>query len=113
MNPFMLPLAAFALVSSPAPARSIDWAGVDCPRLYDVAENMMRSRQVGVPLPKILELLNKQPSRWQSLFKLMALDAYGRPKYYSQEVQRDATRDFANEWATECYTRQSGLRTTP
>ena len=70
----------------------------DCKGLGDIAEKLMELRQAGGALSDIMS--NPELS---SLTKRMAIDAFKKPRFSTEEFQRSAITDFRSEWEVACY----------
>lgn len=70
----------------------------DCKVIGDLAETIMKARQTGVTLSEIISLPTAT-----TLGKRMAIDAYKRPRFSTDEFQRSAMADFRAEWEVACY----------
>lgn len=70
----------------------------DCKVIGDLAETIMKARQTGVTLSEIISLPTAT-----TLGKRMAIDAYKRPRFSTDEFQQSAITDFRAEWEVACY----------
>lgn len=76
---------------------STNAAEIDCEQLSSIASTIMESRQAGVKLSKIIKLADSN-----SLIKEMAVSAYRKPAYNSEEYKQQEISEFANYWYIAC-----------
>jgi hypothetical protein len=69
-----------------------------CANLGEYARTVMESRQLGVPLSKVMAVVKDA-----DIPKKIALDAYEQPRFQSEEFRQTAIEDFGNKWETLCY----------
>ena len=102
-------ILAFACIASLASGSAFA-AGDQCQGLEDAARPVMSARQAGVPLSKVLEVSESDKnSDVRKLTRLIALEAYGKPRFETEEYQARATADFADEIRLICETSASRL----
>lgn len=72
-----------------------------CPRVESMSRAIMESRQVGVPLVKLLELQKRvgPATEWARPIMMMA---YHKPRYRTEEFQQREIDDFAEEMFLMC-----------
>ena len=73
-----------------------------CESLGGYARTVMESRQLGVPLSKVMGVV-----KGDSIATKIALDAYEQPRFQSEEFRQTAIEDFGNKWETTCYRARS------
>jgi hypothetical protein len=73
-----------------------------CAVLGELARTVMDSRQLGVALSKLMDIVKDD-----SLSKRIVLDAYEQPRYQAEEFKRAAVEDFGNKWEIMCYQARS------
>ena len=83
-----------------APAYADDNAHVMemCINVKEAATTMMKSRQVGMELDKVLAYGDVD------LFQTMAIEAYKQPRFSTDQYQQRAISEFSNEWYLACLT---------
>ena len=59
-----------------------------------MAETIMESRQLGVPLDEVLDVLKKREEPVRSLVLTVILEAYSRPHFSSPAFRQDAIDVF-------------------
>lgn len=84
-------LASFALSAEEATSNA------NCSSLEALSREIMTSRQVGVPLSKMLEITGTD-----ALSKQIVISAYSISAYRSKEYQERAVNNFANTYLLEC-----------
>jgi len=67
-----------------------------CAEVENLARAIMENRQSGVPLGKVLDNTEME------LGKSLALDAYERPHFETQEYKRQAINEFGNDVRLKC-----------
>jgi len=90
----MFPVAAQA--QQPTQAQIDEYCGL----LAEGAEGIMRSRQIGMPLSKALEIAAIPPAL--PAYRMMTLVAYELPVYHSDEAQERAAARFRDRMHLEC-----------
>jgi len=73
-------------------------ATVDCNNVAEFAEVIMEARQVGVSMPKAIELANGS-----KLLEKIIVDAYEVPHYSTQEYRSRKISDFRDSWYLACF----------
>lgn len=95
----------------PAPKPTIAEPVADaCSSVYDYSYQVMRSRQVGVPLQMVIDVNHYhagQDNNVSDLFDSIAVAAYKEPRYTSQAEQERAMVDFATNVRIICMTELS------
>lgn len=89
-------------VAQPALADVFDDAKDEfCPRVEDMSRTIMKGRQVGVPLVKMLEAQKRigPETEWARPIMMMA---YHKPRYHTEEFQQREIDDFAEEMFLLC-----------
>ena len=72
-----------------------------CKSHSELIGKVMHARQAGVPLSRILEILD-DGSALSELEIEMALMAYGKPRYSTERMQERAIQEFANNAMLLC-----------
>lgn len=67
-----------------------------------MAATIMESRQLGVPLDEVLDVLKKREEPVRSLVLTVILDAYSRPHFSTPAFRQDAINEFKNEVLVDC-----------
>lgn len=80
------------LVVLATPAFGQDW----CKLLANVAETIMLCRQEGVPMEQVMD------ATAIVAFVEVVIDAYDRPRFSTDELQRKAVSDFRDFYYLEC-----------
>lgn len=70
-------------------------ANADCKDVGDLAEALMKARQLNVPISKIIEKVPK--------LKGLTLEAYKYPAYSSERYRTKAIKEFRNRAEIACY----------
>lgn len=77
-----------------------------CDQVGRMAESTMRARQTGVPTSEMMRIATNQFKGYPAARELardMILDAYSKPRFYSDSMQYRAVQDFRNYYETICY----------
>lgn len=92
-------LIAIALIAASSTASAID-----CAQVGTLAEAFMKSHQKGVPISSVIKTIGgvTDPTAKQAL-KDMIVNAYSKPRYSTEQMQRREIADFRDEYATGCY----------
>lgn len=77
-----------------------------CSEIEELARQVMRARQVGVPLSEVLSA-GKPDGPAKRMVRHMAMIAYGGPRYSTEEYKQREIDEFANKFAHMCYNRKS------
>lgn len=91
-------LASFALSAEETKKTSLS---ANCSVIETLSREIMTSRQVGVPLSKMLEITGTD-----ALSKQITINAYSMTAYRSKEYQERAINNFANTYLLECIKRE-------
>lgn len=92
----LVPLLAFG---ANAPGTSME----DCKRIESSAELVMQARQAGVPLSKIWKVAEETNDDYlESMYKMLAKNAYDIPQYSTDAMKNRATVDFQNTFFSAC-----------
>jgi hypothetical protein len=70
-----------------------------CSNGEELARTIMKSRQIGVSLSSIMAIAKEQGAE---SVKHIALMAYDKPRYSTEEMQQRSIEDFANEVYLSC-----------
>jgi len=76
-----------------------------CTGVSGLAEHVMRNRQIGVPLSKMLSVAESSEKIDSSLREPLTnfiLEAYGSPQYSSEKMRERVTNEFANTVMLTC-----------
>lgn len=90
-------LITTALLASFALSAEEPTVNANCSSLEALSREIMTSRQVGVPLSKMLEITGTD-----ALSKQITINAYSMTAYRSKEYQERAINNFANTYLLEC-----------
>jgi len=71
-------------------------AAIDCNQVSAFAEEVMTARQSGVPMSRVIEILN------DNSLNSIAIDAYKKPRYQTDEYKQRAITEFGNKAVIEC-----------
>lgn len=75
----------------------------NCNRIAGLAEQIMNTRQKGVPADKAYEVFNKEPNKEKRDFLMgMVTSAYQIPRYSVEENKRQAIADFKDRTLVDC-----------
>jgi hypothetical protein len=72
-----------------------------CEKIRQLSENIMKNRQQGVPINKMIDIANSEP-KVASLMKAIVMDAYNQPKYQTAKYKQEAVVEFANRQYVTC-----------
>ena len=70
----------------------------DCSAFYELAENIMDARQSGVPMPKMLEMLDE----YKHVTTPIVLSAYKMSRYRTERIKKEVVEEFATKWMLLC-----------
>lgn len=68
-----------------------------CEKVATLAEAMMLSRQRGVPLSEVINLVGSN-----TLARSMVLEAYSAPAFRTEDHQSRAIAEFKTKWQVTC-----------
>lgn len=92
-------LLAAALAASPTATLTAR----DCPTVAKLAEGTMLSRQGGLTLVQLMEMIDERDPLFQPLYREVAFDAFQTLLYHGDDYKIRAAKEFGNKWAMECY----------
>ena len=87
-----------AIIMAILMALSATAAADQCKMTGDIAEMMMKARQVGVPMQEMMAV-----SQDNELRAAMVLDAYEVPRFTTEKFQKRQEQDFRDKWYMACY----------
>lgn len=93
--------AALLLTASAVASDGVDREGKFCRTISNMATEIMKARQNGVPMADVMELV-PNPSPIAKLGKSLVISAYERRRYSSAEMRQESVVDFANEVYLSC-----------
>ena len=70
----------------------------DCSAFYELSENIMDARQSGVPMPKMLEMLDE----YKHVATPIVLSAYKMSRYRTERIKKEVVEEFATKWMLLC-----------
>lgn len=75
-----------------------------CGSIGFLSESIMSSRQNGVPMQNVMEVMSKGDGgdRITTIAKGMVVEAYGSPLYQSDSGKSAAIVEFQNKWYRDC-----------
>jgi hypothetical protein len=75
-----------------------------CENIDKTAENIMTSRQSGVPMVEVVKLVNEniKSDTLNKFVTEMVKDAYKEPRFSTQDYKKKAILDFRNKWYLFC-----------
>ncbi|QVL49072.1 MAG: hypothetical protein KFB96_00580 [Thiocapsa sp.] len=79
-----------------ANATKDDWR-TKCQNIANLAETIMRGRQVGLPMAKLIEL-----SEGNAIAESFVISAYDLPRYLSESMRQRSTDDFRDQAYLAC-----------
>lgn len=94
----MKKLLVAALILTAAPALASEPWQENCEAVGDLAHIIMKNRQQGEPLPKMMEIAAGEP-----VSEKMVAEAYDQPKYNGEEYKTEAADEFRDRWYLDCY----------
>ena len=74
-----------------------------CKQLSEYSESVMKARQMGVPLHKMMDIA--QPEK---VLMELTLAAYDRPKMFTEKVRREFVNEFASQVLLDCMKKLGG-----
>ncbi len=91
---------SFFIVTGPASAQETarETAMQFCMAVSDFAHAVMRNRQNGTPMSKVME-----EAAGERLHEELIVEAYSRPRYSSKEMRERQVLDFENEVYGYCF----------
>ncbi|MER9624023.1 hypothetical protein NKI98_21760 [Mesorhizobium sp. M0222] len=88
------------MTAHPVLAMSTDEA---CAQMAGAAESVMKARQNGIALQKVLEVANNpQYASGKDGFRAIIMMAYGKPRFNTEENKQRAIDDFRDEVQLYC-----------
>lgn len=94
-------LSLVIAISSPT---LVSAEAITCEQFGELAESIMKSRQTGVPLSSLMNVIKDTPeANDNEIFRNMIVMAYDNPRYSSDNMQRRAIEDYRNFWELGCY----------
>jgi hypothetical protein len=73
-----------------------------CESLRKVAEQIMKNRQIGVPINEMIEVADNNHPKVKEILKALIIDAYGSPKFNTPKVINEAVNEFGNKVYVDC-----------
>jgi len=73
-----------------------------CQKLSEFAQNIMEARQTGVPLNKMISLVEKNEEPFRSMYRTLVIEAYKKPRYHTKSMQTGETTDYSNQVLLAC-----------
>ncbi|MET3601839.1 hypothetical protein [Martelella mangrovi] len=95
-------VAVLAIFVMPVTAVAEDSSAGTCQALGKLAENIMRARQNGVSISKVMSLVEKADV-FKDITKQMIIIAYDEPRWNGKALQDRAVMDFSNDIQLMCY----------
>ena len=68
-----------------------------------LAKQIMSARQSGVPMSKVMGVLDGEDSNADGLTRQLTIQAYDYPRFSGSEYQERAITEFENEAMVMCY----------
>ena len=96
MTRIITALAVALAVSGQAQAQNSE----KCKKIGAIAESIMKARQRGIPISKLMEVSEENAG---GSLRPVILFAYERPRYNSEEYQQEEIEDFRNRIELQCY----------
>ncbi len=90
--------AAAVLFAAPAFADNLK----RCEAIGNIAKYVMEQRQANVPMQDLLKHARQRAPQGYSFFQTVAVRAYERPRYRTEEYQKNAITDFQNLYFNAC-----------
>lgn len=84
-----------------------DWYA-RCESLASLAEVVMRNRQDGVAMSKMMK--NTPKTIFKSVIESLIITAYDTPRFSTKKMQQRATEDFRDEIYLECIKQSRGKK---
>ena len=101
-NKFFLLLCVSFLFNS---ASAFAQEKMDCEGIGELAATVMKARQRGVPISKMMGIATSEAGEVNGGLKSMILMAYKRPRYSSDRIQKSEIEDFRNQFELACYSK--------
>lgn len=75
-----------------------------CTDVSSLAKTVMSARQSGVSVTKAMKIMMKgnEKSAMGELIEEMIINAYSKPKYFGEKMQRTESIEFANLYYVTC-----------
>lgn len=97
---YVLPLVVASSVAGQALAMSKDEA---CAQMGGAAESVMRARQNGIAMQKVLDVINDtQSGAGKDGFRAIVMMAYDQPRFNTEENKKRAVDDFRDQVQLYC-----------
>ena len=90
-------ILGMALAISPVAAEEANQKDI-CQTVGELAEGVMKARQIGVSMSKSMDLA--KDTDW---LREMVIAAYEQPAYQTELMQKKAISDFATDYLVICY----------
>jgi hypothetical protein len=71
-----------------------------CNNLADASSSIMKVRQKGVPMQKLMEVINRNEAK--DIMTIIAIEAYESPIYSSEKYKKQAASELSNEVYLAC-----------
>lgn len=71
-----------------------------CTSVSTTAAEIMKARQNGVPMSKLIEIFKKDDA---AIFRRLTISAYESPRYSTESIQEKSIQDFENKAFLDCY----------
>jgi hypothetical protein len=103
----LLAVVISATMTAPMYAQASE-SGIDdsvCRSVMELSRQMMKNRQVGVPVTDMMDVFVNDPStdaKHKNLMMEIVMRAYDAPRYSTAEYQDKAADEFANSYYLDC-----------
>ena len=71
-----------------------------CTSLSTTSAEIMKARQNGVPMSKLMEIFKKDDV---AILRRLTIEAYESPRYSTEGMQEKSIQDFENKAFLDCY----------
>ena len=102
LHSFLL-ILCFAVQPTNTSANQADVPGQLCGAMSELAGNIMKMRQNGVPMVTAMEISDKADPSIKDFVAALILAAYEQPRFSVEENRQNAALDFQNMVALQCY----------
>lgn len=75
-----------------------DWR-TGCKNAQDIAESIMKGRQQGVAMSKMMEVAEGDAA---NILEALIIEAYDRPRYSTEKMQQRSVQGFRDDVYLEC-----------
>lgn len=97
----LLTVLLIILLGLATPAWAEDWHSI-CGKISQVAEVVMKNRQNGISMQKMIEASKTNSGALDTLAEEIVIKAYSQPKYSTDKMQQNSINEFRDESYLSC-----------